>query len=229
MRIKLEIPKSLNDLELSRYQEVCKIAAINPNGGAWVDAKLLQIVTGLDKDTIDKIDLKKFTTITTTLNELISQKGTFEKEIRVNGVDFGFIPKLEDIKTGAFIDLEKYMQDPKDYHKAMAVMYRPITTRVNDSYLIEEYEGSEKYSNLMLDSGAGYCVGALLFFWTLANELMIDTAASLREDLTTMNMVRELSSGGNTGGINPSSILQITTLLESTALQSSQLMPFYSN
>ena len=51
------------------------------------------------------------------------------KYINGDEVEFGFIPKLDNISLGEFVDLDSYMSDWDNMHKAMAVLYRPVTFR----------------------------------------------------------------------------------------------------
>jgi len=60
------------------------------------------------------------------------------------------------------------MADMDKMDKAMAVMYRPITTQTKRGYLIEEYEGEGKSLDVTLD----IAFGANVFFSTLMNDLM---------------------------------------------------------
>ena len=53
----------------------------------------------------------------------------------------------------------------------MAVLYRPITFRKGDLYLIEDYEGTDKYAGIMKDSPVNVALGAVVFFYRLGNVL----------------------------------------------------------
>ena len=68
---------------------------------------------------------------------------------------------------GEYLDLNKYLENEDTYHKALAVMYRPITVKQNDLYDIEKYEGSDKYAEIMQDSPYGVFQGTTVFFWLL--------------------------------------------------------------
>ncbi len=54
-------------------------------------------------------------------------------------------------------------------HKAIAVLYRPITYKKKQQYLIEEYESSDKYD--MSETTLDIVFGAIVFFYNLRNEL----------------------------------------------------------
>jgi hypothetical protein len=49
-------------------------------------------------------------------------------------------------------------------HKAMAVLFRPIKKKQGTKYLIEDYEGSHKYSELMKEIPLDVVMGAMVFF-----------------------------------------------------------------
>jgi hypothetical protein len=64
-------------------------------------------------------------------------------------------------------------------HKAMAVLFRPVVSTFGQRYDIEKYEGSSKYANKMLEIPLDITVGAMLFFWTLGNDLSRASLQSL--------------------------------------------------
>jgi hypothetical protein len=84
---------------------------------------------------------------------------------------------------GEFIDLEKYLGDWQQMHKAMAVLYRPTKHQKNEFYLIEDYEGSDKYAEVMKDSPIQAALGSTVFFYHLGNELSKHLIVSLEKQL----------------------------------------------
>lgn len=96
----------------------------------------------------------------------------FKQTFIHDGVEYGFIPNLDDDLTyGENQDLCKYISDDKELNRAMAVAYRPIVKKQGSKYLIEDYEGSSKYAQIMLDVDIDIALGMKVFFWTLTNEL----------------------------------------------------------
>ena len=88
------------------------------------------------------------------------------------------------MSMGEFVDLDTYLGDWETMHRAMAVLYRPITKEHKDTYQIEPYETSDKYAEVMKYVGLGATYGAMLFFWNLSRALTRASLASLEEDLT---------------------------------------------
>jgi hypothetical protein len=56
-------------------------------------------------------------------------------------------------------------------HKALAVLYRPIIAGKKGFYIIEDYEGSDKYAEIMKDAPVNVALGAVVFFYRLGKKL----------------------------------------------------------
>jgi hypothetical protein len=163
---------------------------------------------------LQKLSLTQYDVVVQMLREVFNQKPVFKNKIKINGVEYGFIPKLDDITLGEYVDLENYMKSATTYHKAMAVLYRPITLKVKETYLIEEYQGSDKYANDFLDCDLQSTLGAMLFFWNLGKELLESMKAYSEEELKKMNTASERNSAKDGDGINQSFISQMETSLK---------------
>jgi len=88
-------------------------------------------------------------------------------------VEFGFIPNLDKMTQGEFIDVSNYGTDVKELHKLMAVLFRPIKNRdAFGNYEIINYKGTKQYSDIMKHMPLSIVNGALVFFSSLANELV---------------------------------------------------------
>ena len=83
----------------------------------------------------------------------------------------------------------------------MGVLYRPITQRYSNKYLIEEYKGeeSDKMKNMPMDA----VLGSMLFFYHLGMDLskiMLNYLENNQEE--NQNLVQHLSLEKSGGGIN---------------------------
>ena len=98
----------------------------------------------------------------------------------VNTVTYGDIADvdLDKMSYGEWEDLENYIYNIKDLHKAMAILYRPIAFKKGDRYKIHEYRGSDAYSDIMRDMPIDIALGAKVFFYRLAKKLGDYTIAS---------------------------------------------------
>jgi len=96
--------------------------------------------------------------------------------------EFGFIPNLDKMTFGEYIDLESYITDWDNMHKAMAIMYRPIIGGKKHLYEIEPYSGTERWEDVMKDAPVNVAMGAVVFFYRLGSKLSKYTMNSLLEE-----------------------------------------------
>ena len=115
---------------------------------------------------IKAIDINK---ICEQLSKLFTKEPKFIDKFTMNDKEFGFIPKLDDISFGEFVDLDTYLADWEMMNKAMGVLFRPIIYKKKNQYLIEDYESSDKYD--MTETTLDVVFGSLVFFYSLRNEL----------------------------------------------------------
>ena len=169
MKVKKNIPIKLDEITLKQYQKWLKIAEGKEDEN-FIKQKMIEIFCNIPLKQVLQIKLSDVDIICQTINEVFEKKPVFKNRFVFNEIEFGFIPKLDDITLGEHIDLETYLNDFEYMHKAMSVLYRPITYKKKDQYLIEDYESSNKYNleNISLD----IALGASVFFWNLKKELL---------------------------------------------------------
>ena len=211
--ITLNIPTSLEDITLSQYQKYVKDIKdlsekeeLTKEEIEFSNLKMLECFCGVTIKQAYELPMTKFNFIIKHITELFKKKTihqiTFSMtDPKGNKVDFGFIPKLDDITMGEFVDLEKYIGDWQQMHKAMAILYRPIIHQKNQFYLIEECEGSDKYSDIMKDSPIQAALGAMVFFYSLGTELskhlMDSLGKQLKEDSEFQQILEQSGVGIN--------------------------------
>jgi hypothetical protein len=89
----------------------------------------------------------------------------------LHGQDYGFIPDLDRMTAGEWVDMETYGFDPENLHKLMSILYRPVIETKGEKYLIASYTGNED-SEAMKDTPANIIIGVLLFFSRIVNDCM---------------------------------------------------------
>lgn len=188
--LKIEVPQTLGAIKLREYQKYLNIVEKNKDAESpdLVNMKALEIFCGLTLKEAYGLKLSDFSFLVEHLNTLFSHKTPLVQRFTLKGsdgveVEFGFMPKLEDITAGEFIDLDNYLGDWDNMHRAMAVLYRPVTFEKMDRYLIEEYEGSERYAEVMQDAPVDIVIGAMVFFYRLGNELSKRMIVSLEKEM----------------------------------------------
>jgi len=169
MKIDIKIPETLNEITLSQYQKFDKLTKDNEQSD-FVNQKTIEIFCGIDLKDVARIRLADVSEILLHLDNVLKSQAKHVLKFKLNGKEFGFIPKIEDITSGEYIDLENYLSDMQTMHKAMAILYRPITAQTNGLYVIEEYTGADKYSDVMKQMPLDVALGSMVFFYTLLND-----------------------------------------------------------
>ena len=169
MKVDINIPDSLNEITLLQYQKFHKLIKDN-DASDFVNQKTIEIFCNIDLKDVAKIKVTDVNEILEHLNKILQQRTPLKNTFKLAGVEFGFIPKLEDITSGEYIDLENYLSDVDTLHQAMAVLYRPIKSKTKDLYTIHEYESSYQYADALKYMPLDIALGAMVFFWTLLND-----------------------------------------------------------
>ena len=168
MKLTINIPESLNEVTLKQYQKWLKIAE-GKEVDNFLQQKMVEIFCNIELKQVLQIKAIDINNICENINKLFEQKPKFITKFNHKETEFGFIPKLDDMSFGEYIDLDTYLGDWQLMHKAMSVLFRPITYKKKEQYLIEDYQSSDKYDlqNITLD----IVFGSLVFFWNLRTEL----------------------------------------------------------
>ena len=169
MKLTLNIPESLSEVTLDQYQQWLKVAE-DKELDNFLQQKIIEIFCGVTLKQVMLIKAKDIESIVVQISKLFNQKeNKFIDRFRYQDQDFGFIPKLDDMTFGEYVDLDTYLADWQLMHKAMSVLYRPITFKKKNQYLIEDYETADKYN--MKQMTLDIVFGSMVFFWNLRNEL----------------------------------------------------------
>lgn len=162
MKIEINVPTSLSEVTLGQYQKFLKIAEENPEGN-FLNAKMIEIFCGIPLSDSYKLKMSSVTAIIDILNELLSQTPKRVEQFTMNGVQYGFIPDLDEMSLGEYVDLDGSASDWNNMHIAMNVLYRKIKIKKSGKYNIVDYnvENPEKMKDMPLDAA----IGSLFFFY----------------------------------------------------------------
>jgi hypothetical protein len=182
----LIVPYSLDGVQLHQYQKYLKVLNENKDNvdEEFLRLKILEIFCGLTLKEAYELAAVDVDEILNLIIGVLNEQSPLQRRFTMtdsNGttVEFGFITNLERISLGEFVDAESYLSDWDNMHKALAVLYRPITGSKGEFYEIEKYQGSDKYSEIMKDAPASVAIGATLFFYNLGMTLLGVTMDSL--------------------------------------------------
>ena len=156
MKLEVNVPENLNDITLGQYQEFLKI-------DEPTEEDILKVFLNINVNGLGKIKAADVDTYAAHITSLFEKEGDFQNKFDLMGQRFGFIPNLDEITYGENKDVTTYINDWQTMHKAMAVLYRPIINSLGKKYLIEDYEGSHKYSEAMKQMPLGVVMGSMVF------------------------------------------------------------------
>ena len=126
---------------------------------------------------VNELSLKDVALMMEKLAELQAEKNSsLKKIIKLEGVEYGFHPDLEEITLGEYADLETLIKLGLEKHlpEIMAILFRPVVEKKNDIYTIAAYDGKTKIrSEIMKKMSAQQVQNALVFFWILGSELSL--------------------------------------------------------
>ena len=209
MKIEITVPTSLNEITLEQYQKFLKIAEENPEGN-FLNAKMIEIFCGIPLSDSYKLKMSSVSAIIDILNEMLSVTPNHVEKFTLNGVQYGFIPDLDEMSLGEYIDLDNNIISWAEMHKAMNVLYRPVKIKKGDKYSVEDYDVSNPAS--LKDMPLDAAIGAVFFFLNLGLELSKHTI--LYSNLEEMEDIQEqLISTSDMDGTHPF-ILSLEEMLQ---------------
>jgi hypothetical protein len=179
IELELKVPQKLEAIKLRQYQEYLKIQKENEDvedAANFLNSKCIQIFCGLTLKESYKLPITMFDSVLNQIGKCFEEPTPLIKEFSMTGsngveISFGMIPSLDEMTFGEYVDLESFMSDWDSMHKAMAVLYRPIKYNNNGKYLIEDYDGTDRYWEVMKDAPVNVALGAMVFFYRLGKKL----------------------------------------------------------
>jgi len=175
MKLKLTLPEHIGDITLNQYQRYDKLQTRLEDEEITVrefNKLKLNLFAGVPYRSIEDIKQKDIEGLMLQIDTAISQDCKFENRFELNGVEYGFIPNLDEINNAEYFDLNFYGAEIETLHNLMAILFRPIKKKDGfKNYTIKKYKGTDKYSEIMKDTPMNIVNGALVFFSSLSNEL----------------------------------------------------------
>lgn len=182
MEVQINVPSTLNEIPLKHYQDFLNVQK-NSSDEEFVAQKMVEIFCGIRLIEVAKIKLTSLNELIAHFTKLFEQTPKFTPTFKIGDIEFGFIPELEEISFGEYVDLDSHLQSWDNFHKAMAVLYRPIKTRKGDKYDIKDYDPNIDMQELMKFAPLDVCIAASLFFWTLESDLLQATLNYLEKEI----------------------------------------------
>ncbi len=166
MKFKLNIPTSLNEITLAQYQEFEKL---NFDNQADVHQRMIEIFCQVPAYIARGMKATDVTEVCNSINNMFDTKHQLINTFSLNGQKYGFIPSLEDMTFGEYVDLDTFIGDNENLHRAMNVLYRPIQLKQGKRYTIQEYDPTTY--DIAKEFPLSAVFGAVVFFYNLGTEL----------------------------------------------------------
>jgi len=172
--VKVILPENARELTVEQYQKFLKVEGDE----TFMTLKALELFANIPLKVAYAMKAEDILDISQHILSIVGGKHPLVKRLSFRGKEYGFVPNLEEMSFGEYIDLDSYLSDMQQLHKTVGVLYRPILKEKNDLYEIEPYKGTDGYADFPLD----VALGATLFFYRLSNKLLKDTQTSLEEE-----------------------------------------------
>ena len=193
MKVDILVPSSLSDITLEQYQKFAKINTGDNEDTNFLMHKTVEIFCNLELKNVAKIKFSYVKDILNDINKIFEQKSELINTFTLGGVEYGFIPTLDDMSLGEYIDLDENFTDWETMHKAMSVLYRPVTLHKGERYQIQEYDGIQ-YAEVMKKAPLNVVMGCMVFFYRLNNELLRTTLSYLEGEIPKQMTTEQLQT-----------------------------------
>lgn len=169
MKAYIDVPDSLSDIKLRQYQKFVKETKDNEDTD-FIQNKIIEIFCNVRASDVKKIKYTDIKKISNRINKLFEEKPALVRNFNLYGVNYYFIPNLDEISLGEYIDIDTYISEWDNIHIAMNVLYRPLKQKLKEKYLIEDY--NENNNTVLQDMPLDAVMSSIFFFYHLGNDLL---------------------------------------------------------
>ncbi len=149
MIAKVIVPDDINEIDLYQFQDWME----NPT-----DIKRkLAIFLRLEFEIIDSIQDEYIAELNEDIDTLLGTPQPYTLRVLIEGTPYQFIPDLDKISFGEYIDICTYISKVEYWHRLMAVVFRPVY----DDKKVSEYDGTEDIKDVFLDMPLGEVTAAV--------------------------------------------------------------------
>jgi len=193
MKVKVNIPANAKAVTLAKYIDyqnaVDKLEQVH-----IITGKSTESIRLLQSHVIDEIIMQFEAAIKLGSND-------FERKVRVGAIELGFVPNLNELTFGEYVDLDSACGEVYKggkingtaAHKMMCILYRPVKAKFGKYYDIEAYHpnAKRKYEDDVLQLSLDHVLNVLLFFSSLEIELYNTSLEYLAKEIT--EIVKEMT------------------------------------
>lgn len=193
--MKIDLPTSLSDITLGEYLRLRSKKEEEHTEDVY-NEHLIVALTTLSKRQVRQLTAKSRVILVDKLRKVLAeQKHQLQLTVKLGQVELGFIPNLDKVSFGEFVDLDKFSQDENDWPKLMKVLYRPIEEWDRSRYKLIPYSANNDSIDYDM-MPMSVVLGALVFFCDLGTDLLIATLRSLKQEAKSKNHNTTLELNG---------------------------------
>jgi len=199
MKVNLRIPTSLNEITLGQYQEFAKLdGTLEDTHDTAIQLKIVEIFCKVPEIVVRNMKATDIAEVCEIINTMFNTNHQLINKFSLGGVDYGFIPELDDMTFGEYMDLDTFIGDNDNLHRAVNVLFRPIEHKRGARYTIKEYDAdtSENAKDFPLD----VVLGAIVFFYSLGKDLsmvMLNSLDSKNEKALAQHLISQPNGDGS--------------------------------
>lgn len=228
-KFEIVVPETWADVTLGRYMTFIK--ALKPyEGSEEYDKVFLEKAAAhfcdLSQEALMQLPIETFNGIIGYLKELFESGLNLPliKDFEMGSTKYGFIPKLDEMTYGEYLDLTTYFKEMwPNMPTIMSVLYRPVVQEDVRGYRIAEYKGTDEDAEELFNHFLTMDIvwGAIGFFHYLQKDLLNATLTySLK--VTKKELKKKNSQLMETLTTNGADISQLQSLLETISQSSTK-------
>ena len=199
MKVNLRIPTSLNEITLGQYQEFAKLdGTLEDTHDTAIQLKIVEIFCKVPEVVVRNMKATDIAEVCEIINTMFNTNHQLINKFSLGGVDYGFIPELDDMTFGEYMDLDTFIGDNDNLHRAVNVLFRPIEHKRGARYTIKDYDAdtSENAKDFPLD----VVLGSIVFFYSLGKDLsmvMLNSLDSKNEKALAQHLISRQNGDGS--------------------------------
>ena len=197
MKLKITIPEGLKDIKLYQYQKFAEIEEKIEDANTLA-IQMVHIFCNVEIEKVRLLNIQDVFSIGDTIGAFFNEKPPLINRFSMNGIQYGFIPKLDEMTFGEYVDIDTYLSDWQNMQYAMAVLYRPVEGSYKDMYNIRPDKTNDEAK--MLEMPMDVVLGALLFFYRLGNDCS-RTIANYLQEKQESSLVKYINSEKSMAGL----------------------------
>ena len=199
MKVNLRIPTSLNEITLGQYQEFAKLdGTLEDTHDTAIQLKIVEIFCKVPEIVVRNMKATDIAEVCEIINTMFNTNHQLINKFSLGGVDYGFIPELDDMTFGEYMDLDTFIGDNDNLHRAVNVLFRPIEHKRGTRYTIKEY--NPDISDNAKDFPLDVVLGAIVFFYSLGKDLsmvMLNSLDTKNEKALAQHLISQPNGDGS--------------------------------